>query len=43
MCDDSLWVDNKSFTSTILAADEFNPDAVRKKNAGPWVNVKKSN
>jgi len=43
MCDDSLWVDNKPFTSTMLAADEFNPDAVRKKNAGPWVNVKKAN
>jgi len=43
MCDDSLWVDNKPFTSTMLAADEFNPDAVRKKNSGPWVNVKKAN
>lgn len=43
MCDDSLWVDNKPFTSTMLAVDEFNPDAVRKKNAGPWVNVKKAN
>jgi hypothetical protein len=42
MCDDSLWTDNKPFTSSMLAQDEFNPEAMRKKNAGPWVNVKKS-
>jgi len=42
MCDDSLWTDNKPFTSSMLAQDEFNPEAMRKKNSGPWVNVKKS-
>jgi hypothetical protein len=42
MCDDSLWTDNKAFTSTMLAADDFTPDAMRKKNSGPWVNVKKT-
>jgi hypothetical protein len=42
LCDDSLWVDNKPFSSSMLAQDEYTPDAVRKKNAGPWVNVKKT-
>jgi hypothetical protein len=41
MCDDSLWKDNQPFTSSMLAANEFSPDAMRKKNSGPWVNVKK--
>jgi len=41
MCDDSLWADNKPFSSTLLAADEFDPAALKKKNAGPWVHVKK--
>ena len=41
MCDDSLWSDNKPFLSALLAADEFDPAALKKKNAGPWVHVKK--
>jgi len=41
MCDDSLWVDNKAFSSTMLAADEYENGSVKKKNAGPWVHVKK--
>ena len=42
LCDDVLWADNKPFTSAMLAQDEFTPDTMRKKNAGPWVNVKKT-
>jgi hypothetical protein len=42
LCDESLWVDNKPFTSSMLAQDEFNPETMRKKNAGPWVHVKKT-
>ena len=42
LCDDSLWADNKPFTSSMLAADEYSPDAMRKKNTGPWVTVKKT-
>jgi hypothetical protein len=42
MCDDSLWVDNKPFSSSMLAADEYDPMAVRKKNSSPWVHVKKT-
>jgi hypothetical protein len=41
MCDDSLWSDNKPFLSTLLATDEFDPANLKKKNAGPWVHVKK--
>jgi hypothetical protein len=41
MCDDSLWRDNKPFTSSMLGGDEYNPETMRKKNSGPWVNVKK--
>jgi hypothetical protein len=40
LCDDSLWVDNKPFSSAMLAADEYDPMAVRKQNS-PWVHVKK--
>ncbi|NBR60725.1 hypothetical protein EB118_02665 [bacterium] len=40
MCAESLWVDNKPFTSTMLAAAEYTPDAVRK-SSGPFVHVKK--
>lgn len=43
LCDDSLWIDNKPFTSSMLAQDDFTPEAMRKKNSGPWVNVKKTN
>jgi hypothetical protein len=41
LCDDSLWVDNKPFSSAMLAADEFDPMAVKKKNNSPWVHVRK--
>jgi hypothetical protein len=41
MCDDSLWRDNKAFTSSMLGGEEYNPETMRKKNSGPWVNVKK--
>ena len=41
MCSDSLWLDNRPFASSILAADEYDPDKARKKN-DPWVKVKKS-
>jgi len=41
MCDDSLWADNKPFSSSMLAQDEFDPTKVQKRNAGPWVHVKK--
>jgi hypothetical protein len=40
MCDDSLWLDNKPFSSAMLAQDEYSPDNLRKKNTGPWVHVK---
>ena len=40
MCDDSLWIDNKPFSSSMLAQDEYDPMAVRKSNS-PWVHVKK--
>jgi hypothetical protein len=42
MCGDSLWVDNKPFSSAMLSQDEYNPDALRKKNSSPWVHVKKT-
>ena len=42
MCDDSLWVDNKPFSSTMLATDEYNAETMKKKNSGPWVHVKKT-
>ena len=42
LCDDSLWVDNKPFSSAMLAQDEFDPMAIKKKNNSPWIHVKKS-
>ena len=42
LCDDSLWVDNKPFSSAMLSQDEYSPGMVQKKNAGPWVHVKKT-
>ena len=42
LCDDSLWVDNKPFSSAMLASDEYNPELMKKKNSGPWVHVKKT-
>jgi len=41
LCDDSLWVDNKPFSSAMLAQDEFDPMQIKKKNNSPWVHVKK--
>jgi hypothetical protein len=43
MCDDSLWADNKPFSSAMMAQDEYSAGTIQKKNAGPWVNVKKLN
>lgn len=42
LCDDSLWMDNRPFMSSFVGNEEYTPDAVRKKNSGPWVNVKKT-
>ena len=42
MCDQSLWIDNKQFSSSFLAQDEYDPNKVRKKNSDPWVKVKKT-
>jgi hypothetical protein len=41
MCDDSLWIDNRPFASSMLASDDYDPDKARKKN-DPWVKVKKA-
>lgn len=41
LCDDGLWVDNKPFSSAMLAQDEYDPIAMRKKSSSPWVHVKK--
>jgi len=40
MCDDSLWVGNQPFSSTMLSGDDFNPDKLQSKK-GPQVWVKK--
>jgi hypothetical protein len=42
LCDDSLWVDNKPFSSAMLAQDEFDPMTIKKKSNSPWVHVKKA-
>jgi len=42
MCDDSLWVDNRPFASSMLAADEYSPDKMKRKTSDPWVKVKKT-
>jgi hypothetical protein len=41
LCGDSLWADNKPFSSSMLSQDEYNPGNMQRKNSGPWVNVKK--
>lgn len=41
LCDDSLWVDNKPFSSAMLAQDEYDPMAIKKKSNSPWIHVKK--
>jgi len=40
MCSDSLWIDNKPFSSSMLAQDEYNPGAIQKKSSSPWIHVK---
>jgi hypothetical protein len=42
LCDDALWIDNKPFSSAMLAADEYDPMQIKKKNNSPWIHVKKS-
>lgn len=42
LCDDSLWVDNKPFSSAMLAQDEYDPMAIKKKTNSPWVHIKKT-
>lgn len=39
LCDDSLWHDNKPFSSSMLAQDEYSADNMRKKSKDPWVRV----
>jgi len=41
LCDDTLWVDNKPFSSSMLAQDEYDPMAMKKKSNSPWVHIKK--
>ena len=41
LCDQSLWIDNRPFQSAMLAVDDYNPLAMKKKNSGPSVWVKK--
>lgn len=41
MCNETLWADNKPFTSAMLSQDDYNPDVMKKKNSSPWVSVKK--
>jgi hypothetical protein len=40
LCDESLWVDNKPFSSTMLAASEYSPEKVGRKS-GETIWVKK--
>lgn len=40
LCDDSLWHDNKPFSSSMLAQDDYSADTMRKKSSSPWVHVK---
>ena len=40
MCSDSLWIDNKPFSSSMLGQDEYNPGAMQKKSSSPWIHVK---
>ena len=41
LCDQSLWADNRPFRSAMLGSDDYNPLAIKKKNSGPSVWVKK--
>ena len=40
LCDESLWADNKPFSSTMLAANEYSPDKIGRKS-GETIWVKK--
>jgi hypothetical protein len=40
LCDQSLWMDNKPFHSTMLSGDQYSPEAMKKKST-PSVWVKK--
>jgi len=41
LCADSLWADNKPFSSAMLSQDEYSVDAMRgTKTNSPWVTVK---
>ena len=37
LCDQSLWVGNRPFMSTMLADGEYNPAAIQKKGPSIWV------
>jgi len=37
LCDESLWVDNKPFSSTMLAATEYSADKVGRKGETIWI------
>ena len=39
LCDNSLWADNKPFSSAMLAQDDYSADTMRKKSSNPWVRV----
>jgi hypothetical protein len=41
MFDQSLWADNRPFQSAMLSVDDYNPLAMKKKNSGPSVWVRK--
>jgi hypothetical protein len=42
MCDQSLWSDNRPFTSAMMGSDDYDPTTMKKKGAGPSVWVKKT-
>ena len=41
LCDESLWQDNKPFTSAILLADQYSPDKLHRKPSDPWMKITK--
>jgi len=41
LCDDSLWADNKPFTSALLGGEAYDPEKMKRKSNDPWVKVKK--
>lgn len=42
LCDQTLWVDNRPFQSSMLSGDDYNPANLQKRNAGTPVWVKKT-